>query len=235
MRSNNRKNDELREINFIKDYIEHAEGSVLVSFGNTKVLCTATIEEKLPVWLKGKGKGWITAEYSLLPRSTSQRNQREAVRGKQTGRTVEIQRLIGRSLRACIDLSKIGERNIIVDCDVIQADGGTRTASITGAFAALEIAINKLLKQDQIKENPIIHRIAAVSVGIVDGMPMLDLNYEEDFKATVDMNIVMTDNFDFIELQGTGEEAVYSHDELLKLLEIGKKGITDILNIQSKI
>ncbi len=233
MRSYNRKNCELRPITFETNYVKYAEGSVLVSFGNTKVICNATVEEKVASWLKGKGKGWVTAEYALLPRSTSERNQREAARGKQTGRTIEIQRLIGRSLRSCVDLEKLGERNIIIDCDVIQADGGTRTAAISGAFLALRLAVEKLVAKEIIKENPIIKNIAAVSVGIVNGVTLLDLDYSEDFSADVDMNIVMTDLGEFIEIQGTGEESTFTHSELLELLEYGEKGIKEIVEIQN--
>lgn len=202
----NRKNDEIREIKITKNFIKYPEGSVLIELGNTKVICNATVEEKIPGFLKGMNKGWISAEYSMLPRATSSRTKREVANGKQTGRTMEIQRLIGRALRACIDLEKLGERTITFDCDVIQADGGTRTAAITGAYLALELAIEKLISQGLIKENPIKSKIAAISVGKVNGEILLDLEYEEDLIAQVDMNIIKNDKGEFIEIQGTGEE-----------------------------
>ncbi len=222
MRNDKRKNNELREIKITKDYIIHPEGSVLIEFGNTKVICNATVEEKVPPFLKGSGTGWITAEYSMLPRATNIRNQREASKGKLTGRTMEIQRLIGRALRSSIDLSKLGERSIMIDCDVIQADGGTRTASITGGFIALQIAINKLIEKKILNVDPIISKVAAISVGKLNGEIILDLNYEEDSKAEVDMNIIMNNKNEFIEIQGTGEEATFTYDDLTKFVEISK-------------
>ena len=193
MRDNNRKNNEMREVKVTKNYIMHPEGSVLIEFGNTKVICNATIEEKVPPFLKGKGTGWVTAEYSMLPRSTNTRNQREASKGKVTGRTMEIQRLIGRALRSSVNLQKLGERSIIIDCDVIQADGGTRTASITGGYIALEIAVKKLIDSGKLTSSPIISKVAAISIGKVRGEILLDLDYVEDSKADVDMNIIMND------------------------------------------
>lgn len=229
MRNNNRKNDEMREVKVTKNYIMHPEGSVLIEFGNTKVICNATIEEKIPRWLKidnsskGIHSGWIAAEYSMLPRATNTRVQRESIKGKISGRTMEIQRLIGRSLRAAIDLEKLGERTIMVDCDVIQADGGTRTASITGAYLAVELAIEKLIDENKLKEIPIKSKVAAISVGKVRNELVLDLDYDEDSAADVDMNIVMTDKGQFVEIQGTGEEATFTQNELLKFIELSKK------------
>ena len=229
MRNNNRKNDEMREVKVTKNYIIHPEGSVLIEFGNTKVICNATIEEKIPRWLKmdnsskGIHSGWIAAEYSMLPRATNTRVQRESIKGKISGRTMEIQRLIGRSLRAVIDLEKLGDRTIMVDCDVIQADGGTRTASITGAYLAVELAIEKLIDENKLKEIPIKSKVAAISVGKVRNEIILDLDYEEDSAADVDMNIIMTDKGEFVEIQGTGEEATFTQNELLKFIELSKK------------
>jgi len=229
LRNNNRKNDEMREIKVTKNYIMHPEGSVLIEFGNTKVICNATIEEKIPRWLKmdnsskGIHSGWIAAEYSMLPRATNTRVQRESIKGKISGRTMEIQRLIGRSLRAAIDLEKLGERTIMVDCDVIQADGGTRTASITGAYLAVELAIEKLIDENKLKEIPIKSKVAAISVGKVRNELVLDLDYDEDSAADVDMNIIMTDKGEFVEIQGTGEEATFTQNELLKFIELSKK------------
>ena len=211
-----RKNDEMREVRVTKNYIMHPEGSVLIEFGNTKVICNATVEEKIPPFLRGSGTGWITAEYSMLPRATNNRVQREASKGKIAGRTMEIQRLIGRALRSSIDLGKLGERTIIIDCDVIQADGGTRTASITGAYLAMELAIEKLIDERKLNEIPIISKVAAISVGKIKNEILLDLEYEEDSKADVDMNIIMNDKGEFIEIQGTGEEATFTQDDLLK-------------------
>ncbi|WP_369715049.1 ribonuclease PH [Leptotrichia alba] len=222
MRKNNRKNNEMREVKVTRNYIIHPEGSVLIEFGNTKVICNATIEEKIPRWLKGTGSGWITAEYSMLPRATNTRVQRESTKGKLSGRTMEIQRLIGRALRAAIDLEKLGERTVMIDCDVIQADGGTRTASITGAYLALELAIERLIDEGKLKEIPIKAKVAAISVGKVRNELLLDLEYEEDSKADVDMNIVMNNKGEFIELQGTGEEATFTQTELLKFIELSK-------------
>ena len=231
MRNNNRKNDEMREVKVTKNYIIHPEGSVLIEFGNTKVICNATVEEKIPRWLRGTGSGWITAEYSMLPRATNTRVQRESTKGKLSGRTMEIQRLIGRALRATIDLEKLGERTIMIDCDVIQADGGTRTASITGAYLALELAIEKLIDERKLKEMPIKAKVAAISVGKVRNELLLDLEYEEDSRADVDMNIVMNDKGEFIELQGTGEEATFTQTELLKFIELSKNACDKLFKL----
>ena len=231
MRNNNRKNDEMREVKVTKNYIIHPEGSVLIEFGNTKVICNATVEEKIPRWLRGTGSGWITAEYSMLPRATNTRVQRESTKGKLSGRTMEIQRLIGRALRATIDLEKLGERTIMIDCDVIQADGGTRTASITGAYLALELAIEKLIDERKLKEMPIKAKVAAISVGKVRNELLLDLEYEEDSRADVDMNIVMNDKGEFIELQGTGEEATFTQTELLKFIELSKNAFDKLFSL----
>ena len=231
MRNNNRKNDEMREVKVTKNYIIHPEGSVLIEFGNTKVICNATVEEKIPRWLRGTGSGWITAEYSMLPRATNTRVQRESTKGKLSGRTMEIQRLIGRALRATIDLEKLGERTIMIDCDVIQADGGTRTASITGAYLALELAIEKLIDERKLKEMPIKAKVAAISVGKVRNELLLDLEYEEDSRADVDMNIVMNDKGEFIELQGTGEEATFTQTELLKFIGLSKNAFDKLFKL----
>ena len=231
MINNGRKNDEMREVKVTKNYIIHPEGSVLIEFGNTKVICNATVEEKVPPFLRGTKSGWITAEYSMLPRATNSRVQREASKGKIMGRTMEIQRLIGRALRSTIDLEKIGERTIIVDCDVIQADGGTRTASITGAYLAVELAIEKLIDEGKLKEIPIKSRVAAISVGKVKDDILLDLEYEEDSRADVDMNIVMNDKGEFIELQGTGEESTFTQKELLDFIEMSKNAIKVLFNL----
>ena len=231
MRNNNRKNDEIREIKITKEYIKYPEGSVLIELGNTKVICNATVEEKVPPFLKGSSKGWITAEYSMLPRATNTRTKRESSNGKLTGRTMEIQRLIGRSLRAAIDLKKLGERTIMIDCDVIQADGGTRTAAITGGYLALELAVKKLLDSDKILENPIISKIAAISVGIVDGEVLLDLEYEEDSKAEVDMNIIMNDKEEFVEIQGTGEGKTFNLKELNAFLDITRNAFDKLFSL----
>lgn len=228
MRNNNRKNNEIRPVKVTKNYIMHPEGSVLIEFGNTKVICNATIEEKIPPFMRGTGKGWINAEYSMLPRATDSRNKRESHQGRIKGRTMEIQRLIARSLRAAVDLDKLGERSIIIDCDVIQADGGTRTASITGGFLAMEEAINKLVENRTLKENPIKSKVAAISIGKVNGQLMLDLEYSEDSIADVDMNIVMNDKHEYIELQGTGEESTFNYLELMKMLEMANVAFEDL-------
>ena len=227
----NRKNDEMREVKVTKNYIMHPEGSVLIEFGNTKVICNATVEEKVPPFLRGTGTGWVTAEYSMLPRATNNRVQRESSKGKLSGRTMEIQRLIGRALRAAVNLEKLGERTVIIDCDVIQADGGTRTASITGGYLALELAVEKLIDAGKLTEIPINSRVAAISVGKIKDEILLDLEYEEDFRADVDMNIIMNDNGEFIELQGTGEEATFTQDELLKFIEISRKGFEKLFKL----
>lgn len=227
----NRKNDEMREVKVTKNYIMHPEGSVLIEFGNTKVICNATVEEKVPPFLRGTGTGWVTAEYSMLPRATNNRVQRESSKGKLSGRTMEIQRLIGRALRAAVNLEKLGERTVIIDCDVIQADGGTRTASITGGYLALELAVEKLIDTGKLTEIPINSRVAAISVGKIKDEILLDLEYEEDFRADVDMNIIMNDKGEFIELQGTGEEATFTQDELLKFIEISRKGFEKLFKL----
>ena len=231
MRPNQRANNQTRPIKITRHYTKHAEGSVLVEFGDTKVLCTATVEDGVPRFLKGQGQGWVTAEYGMLPRSTHSRMQREAAKGKQGGRTLEIQRLIGRALRAAIDLEKLGERTVMIDCDVIQADGGTRTASITGAYLALELAVEKLIDQGKLKEIPIKSKVAAISVGKVRNELLLDLEYEEDSRADVDMNIVMNDKGEFIELQGTGEEATFTQTELLKFIELSKNAFDKLFSL----
>ncbi|MGL4392746.1 MAG: ribonuclease PH [Fusobacteriaceae bacterium] len=235
MRINGRATDVLREIKITKDFNIHAEGSVLIECGHTKVICTATVSEKVPPFLKGQNKGWVTAEYSMIPRATGERNQRESTKGKLGGRTMEIQRLIGRALRSSINLEKLGERTVTIDCDVIQADGGTRTTSITGSYIALVLAMRKLMREELLKENPILGNVAAISVGIFEGEPILDLDYSEDSVAAVDMNIVMNEKLEFIEVQGTGEEATYSRKELNLLLDLAEKGIKDIIEIQNKV
>lgn len=232
MRPNDRSPVQVRPIKMTRNYTAYAEGSVLVEFGNTKVLCNATVEENVPRWLKGKGKGWVTAEYGMLPRATHTRNRREAASGKQGGRTMEIQRLIARSLRAVVDLEAMGEFMVTVDCDVIQADGGTRTASISGASVAMADAFQQLVAQGKIKENPMKGHVAAVSVGIVDGEALCDLEYVEDSAADTDMNVVMTEEGKMIEIQGTAEGEPFSHDELMDLLALAKQGIADIIEIQ---
>ena len=230
MRHDQREHDELRKIKLEPNILKHPEGSVLVSFGDTQVICAATFEEKVPPFLRGSGSGWVTAEYSMLPRATNTRNIRESAKGKLTGRTMEIQRLIGRSLRAVVDLERLGERSLIVDCDVIQADGGTRTASITGAFVALQLAVEKLLKEGRLTESPIKEGLAAVSVGILaNGEAVLDLDYVEDSNARVDVNLVMTESGQFVEIQGTGEEATFSATELSTMLDLGQAGIQTLI------
>ncbi len=228
MRPSNRAPDEMRPVTLTSNYTMHAEGSVLVEFGNTRVLCTASVEERVPGFLRGQGKGWVTAEYGMLPRSTTERMGREAARGKQGGRTMEIQRLIGRSLRAVMDMTKLGERTITVDCDVIQADGGTRTASITGGFVALAEAIQKLQADGTLEENPLTGSVASISVGIYKGTPVLDLDYPEDSNAETDMNIVMTDAGQFIEVQGTAEGHPFSEEEMHQMFALAKKGISEL-------
>lgn len=234
MRPSGRQPNEMRPVSFERDFTCHAEGSVLVSFGNTKVLCTASVEEQIPRFLRGKGQGWVTAEYGMLPRATGTRTGREAARGKQGGRTMEIQRLIGRSLRAAIDLEALGERQITLDCDVIQADGGTRTASISGAFVALSDAINKLLDEGALKKNPLHGHVASVSVGIYNGVAVLDLDYPEDSAAETDMNVVMNDAGHFIEIQGTAEGHAFRRDEMDAMLDLAEQGIGTIIDAQRK-
>ncbi len=232
MRPSGRKPDELRPISFKRDYNMHAEGSVMAEFGNTRVLCTASLEERVPPFLRGSGQGWVTAEYGMLPRSTNTRNAREAARGKQGGRTLEIQRLIGRSLRAALDLKALGETTITIDCDVIQADGGTRTAAITGGYIALADAVRRQVAKGQLKKNPIHGQIAAISVGIFDGVPVLDLDYSEDSTAETDMNIVMNEAGGFIEVQGTAEGHAFRRDELDQLLNLASSGIKTLQVMQ---
>ncbi len=240
MQSNNtrpsqRPNNQLRNVEIIRHYTKHAEGSVLIKFGDTHVLCTASVEEKVPGFLKGKGQGWVTAEYGMLPRSTGSRMDREAAKGKQSGRTQEIQRLIGRSLRAIIDLEKLGERSIHIDCDVIQADGGTRTASITGAYVALHDAISTLLKNGKLTESPLKQGVAAISVGVYKSTTVLDLDYIEDSDCDTDMNIVMTADGGFVEIQGTAEGEPFSRDAMNAMLELAAHGINQLLIKQNEV
>ncbi|MEH6625571.1 MAG: ribonuclease PH [Motiliproteus sp.] len=234
MRPSGRQPDQLREVRITRHYTKHAEGSVLVEFGDTKVLCTASVTRGVPRFLRGTGKGWVTAEYGMLPRSTGSRMDREAARGKQGGRTVEIQRLIGRSLRAVIDLNRLGENTIAIDCDVIQADGGTRTAAITGACVALKDAIDVLRKDSNgaTKGNPFTGMLGAVSVGIYKGMPVLDLDYAEDSKAETDMNVIMNEAGGFVEIQGTAEGATFNQEELNQMLALAGKGIKELIELQ---
>ncbi len=233
-RSGARAANELRPVRITRGYTIHAEGSVLIEFGATKVLCTASVEEKVPPHKRGSGEGWVTAEYGMLPRATHTRSDREAARGKQSGRTQEIQRLIGRSMRAVFDLTLLGERTIHLDCDVLQADGGTRTAAITGAFVAAQDAVNQLLAQGKLKQSPIRDHVAAISVGIVQGTPLLDLEYIEDSACDTDMNVVMTGSGHFVEVQGTAEGAAFSRREMDALLELAEKGISDLVALQKK-
>ncbi|MEO5811163.1 MAG: ribonuclease PH [Rhodanobacter sp.] len=231
-RPSGRASDQLRAVTLERHYTRHAEGSVLASFGDTRVLCTASIEERTPAWLRGKGEGWITAEYGMLPRSTNTRMQREAARGGQGGRTMEIQRLIGRSLRACVNRQALGERVITLDCDVLQADGGTRTAAITGAYVALVDAVAVLMQRENLKRNPIVGAVAAISVGIYRGTPVLDLDYAEDSNCDTDMNVVMNDGGGFIEIQGTAEGHAFRRGELDTLLALAEKGIGELVTAQ---
>lgn len=234
MRPSNRESNQLRDIKITRNYTNHAEGSVLVEFGQTRVLCNASVIEGVPRFLKGKNQGWVTAEYGMLPRATHSRTEREASKGKQGGRTLEIQRLIGRSLRACIDLKTIGENTITLDCDVIQADGGTRTAAITGACVAMKDAVQWMVQREKIRKMPAFHYIAAVSVGIYRGQPVLDLDYAEDVLAETDMNVVMNEQGHFIEVQGTAEEKHFSRVELNSMLELAEKGIPQLIELQKK-
>ena len=234
LRHDGRQPHDLRDLKISRDFLSTAEGSALIEIGGTKVLCTASIEESVPRFLRGKNSGWITAEYGMIPRSTKTRMDRESVRGKQKGRTQEIQRLIGRSLRAAVDLSRLGERTVFIDCDVIQADGGTRTASITGAWVALNDAMNSLVASDALIGSPVINQIAAVSVGIVNNIPVLDLDYVEDSSAQTDMNVVMNESGLFIEIQGTAEHDPFSNSELNGMLDLAKVGIQDLLELQIK-
>ncbi|MDE2234909.1 MAG: ribonuclease PH [Gammaproteobacteria bacterium] len=233
MRSQGRANNQLRPVSFTRNYTRHAEGSVLVGFGDTRVLCTASIEEQVPAFLKGTGKGWLTAEYSMLPRATHLRTKREAARGRQAGRTLEIQRLIGRALRAALNLKSLGERTLIIDCDVLQADGGTRTAAITGGYLAVVDATHRLCKQGVLKQTPVRNAVAAVSVGIVNGQAMLDLDYQEDSRAETDMNVVMNTAGEFVEIQGTAEEHAFGRDQLEQLLTLATQGIHALITAQS--
>jgi len=234
MRPSGRQQDQMREIRITRNFTKHAEGSVLIEFGDTKVICTASVEERVPGFLRGQGQGWVTAEYGMLPRSTGSRMGREAARGKQGGRTMEIQRLIGRALRAVVDLKALGERSIAIDCDVIQADGGTRTASITGAFVALADAITHLTEKGLLKSSPLLGQVASVSVGIFNDKPVLDLDYAEDSNAETDMNVVMNGEGQFIEVQGTAEGHAFNQDELNTMLDYAKKGIVDLIQHQKE-
>jgi ribonuclease PH len=234
IRSGDRAADQLRPVRITRGFTIHAEGSVLIEFGNTRVLCTASVEEKVPPHKRGSGEGWVTAEYGMLPRATHTRGDREAARGKQSGRTQEIQRLIGRSLRAVFDLKKLGERTITLDCDVLQADGGTRTAAITGAFVAAQDAVNKLLATGKLLESPVIGHVAAISVGIVDGTELLDLEYIEDVACGTDMNVVMTGAGHYVEVQGTAEGAAFTRTEMDELLRLAEKGIGELVAMQRK-
>lgn len=234
MRPSGRKPEQLRSINIIRRYTKHAEGAVLVEFGDTRVLCTATVDEKVPVFLRGAGRGWITAEYGMLPRSTNNRMQREASRGKQTGRTQEIQRLIGRSLRAVVNLKQLGERTITVDCDVIQADGGTRTASITGGYVALVDAIGWLQEKQLINKDPVLGQVASVSVGIYEDTVILDLDYAEDSLADTDMNIVMNEKQQFIEIQGTAEREPFNFEQLRLMVDYATQGVQQLIKLQQQ-
>lgn len=234
-RPSGRAPDELRPIEIVRHYTKHAEGSVLVKFGDTHVLCTASTEERVPHFLRNKGQGWITAEYGMLPRSTGSRMAREATHGRQGGRTMEIQRLIGRSLRAAIDLGKLGERTLTIDCDVIQADGGTRTAAITGGFVAMADAVAWLMKEGMVKKDPLTGRVASVSTGIYRGTAVLDLDYAEDSQAETDMNFVMNGDGDFIEVQGTAEGKAFTRGEMLQMVELAQQGVKQLLQIQSVV
>lgn len=234
MRPSGRDPVTMREVRFVPNFTKHAEGSVLAAFGDTQVLCTASIEDRVPGWMRGKGRGWVTGEYGMLPRATHTRSSREATSGKQGGRTLEIQRLIGRSLRAVTDMKALGERSVMLDCDVIQADGGTRTASISGAYVALAIAMERLTATGNLKKNPLHGQVAAVSVGIYSGTPVLDLDYVEDSAAETDMNVVMNDAGRFIEVQGTAEGHAFSDDELNAMLDLARRGIAEIITAQSE-
>ncbi len=233
MRPSGREPDQMRPVIFTPNYTKHAEGSVLAEFGDTRVLCTASVESRVPPWMRGAGHGWVTGEYGMLPRSTHSRSGREAARGKQGGRTMEIQRLIGRSLRAATDLDALGERTVTLDCDVLQADGGTRTAAISGAYVALLIAMQKLCKERKLKTNPVHGQIAAVSVGIYRGVPVLDLDYEEDSQAETDMNVVMNEAGRFVEVQGTAEGHAFTREEFDTLLEMASAGVSEIIVAQN--
>lgn len=233
-RLDNRRPDEMRPVSIETGFLKTAEGSALITVGNTRVLCAATVEESVPQFLRGTGKGWVTAEYSMLPRSTAKRTPRELTKGRPSGRTHEIQRLIGRSLRAVVDPSALGERTVIVDCDVLQADGGTRTASITGAFVAMALAVNQLILFKAIKKQPLVEYVAATSVGIVSGEPMMDLCYEEDSQADVDMNVVMTGAGQFVELQATAEHRTFGHDQMATMIALAQAGIAGLVEAQKR-
>lgn len=235
MRTDKRRADQMRPVEIQTGYLKTAEGSALITVGNTRVLCAASIEDSVPQFLRGTGKGWVTAEYAMLPRATLKRTPREVSKGKPSGRTHEIQRLIGRSLRAVVDLELLGERSVLVDCDVIQADGGTRTASITGAYVALAMAIGQLVKFGAIKKNPLVESVAATSVGIVGGEPMIDLDYEEDSRADVDMNLVMTGSGKFVEVQATAEHHPFDDAQLSRLIELARAGIGELMQIQERV
>lgn len=234
-RSENRKPNQLRKLKIQKNFTKHAEGSVLISCGHTKVICTASIEDRIPHFLRDTGRGWVTAEYGMLPRSTHERMSREAKKGKQSGRTQEISRLIGRALRASVDLEKLGERQIVVDCDVIQADGGTRCASITGGYVALALAIKKLLKSKELSKSPLVAPVTAVSCGVKDGKAILDLDYDEDSTAEVDMNFVITGDMDFVEVQGTAEHKAFSFKDLEKMKDLAVKGAKELFKAQQSV
>ena len=232
MRPSGRAPAQLRPIKLTRNYTRHAEGSVLVEYGDTRVICTASVEEKVPPWMRGRGSGWVTAEYGMLPRSTGERTKREAAQGKQGGRTLEIQRLIGRSLRAVVDTQALGERTVIIDCDVLQADGGTRTASVTGSYVALHDAIDRIRKNGKLAKEPLHGMVASVSVGIFRGVPVLDLDYAEDVEAETDMNVVMNDAGNFIEVQGTAEGHAFRMEELTQMLDLARGGIATIMDLQ---
>ena len=232
MRSDGRKPQQMRPVKVTPGFLLTAEGSVMIEVGNTRVVCAATVEESVPQWMRGSGRGWVTGEYSLLPRSTVTRTQREVNKGRPSGRTMEIQRLIGRSLRSVVDLEALGERSVIVDCDVLQADGGTRTASITGAYIAMAAALRQLREYRTLTKNPLKDMVAATSVGVVNGVPMIDLNYEEDSSAAVDMNVVMTGSGEFVEIQATGERNTYTEEQLIQMLALARAGIVELLTIQ---
>lgn len=235
MRPSGRAAGDIRRVQFIPDFTRHAEGSVLTEYGDTRVLCTATIEERVPVWMRGQGSGWVTGEYGMLPRATHTRSAREAARGKQSGRTMEISRLIGRSLRAVTDLAALGERTVTLDCDVLQADGGTRTASISGAYVALALALERLSRSRRLKKNPLHGQVAAVSVGIYRGEPVLDLDYKEDSEAETDMNIVMNEAGRFIEVQGTAEGHAFTDDEFAAMIKLARAGIEHVVEVQRQV
>jgi len=235
MRPDGRKPSEMRPVRITPGYLLTAEGSALIEFGNTRVLCAASLEDTVPQWLRGSGRGWVTAEYSMLPRATASRTPREVTKGRPSGRTMEIQRLIGRSLRAVVDLNLLGERSFIVDCDVLQADGGTRTAAVTGGFVALALAVRQLLEHRMLQKDPILDCVAAVSVGIAAGQPLLDLCYEEDSAADVDMNAVMTGSGEFVELQATGERSTFSGEQFSAMVELAREGAAALIRIQKQI